>query len=264
MNLLLPPAPAPSPSLAPSLARLRVLRLDFRRAPAAVLAHALRSGFLPALETLGLVHCRLGDAGASELAEALTLSSTAPRQSRHLKCLDLAFNSIGAYGAQALARSCLPLPALEHLRLDGNPLGDAGVMCLVQALRPTPMCGCGGPDSKRGGVATAAGALHHGRVASAVAAAAGAAAPPALALDDTLFIPDRELLLLMVLPSCTAHSQAACVPTLNAAPKLRRLELRRVQLGRSAVLAMVQALCAGGAPELQNLVLGTRKSSSQP
>jgi hypothetical protein len=217
---------------------------------------------LPALETLGLVHCRLGDAGASELAEALTLSSTGPQQSHHLKCLDLAFNGISADGAQALARWCLPLPALEHLRLDGNPLGDAGVMYLVQTLQPTTMCGCGGPDSKRGGAANAAGALHHGRAASAVAAAAGAAAPPALALDDTLFIPDRELLLM--LHSCAAHSHDACVPMPTAAPKLRRLELRRVQLGRKGVLAMVQALLAGGAPELRGLVLGTRKSSSQP
>ena len=132
-------------------------------------------------------------------------------------------------------------------------------MYLVQALRPTTMCGCGGPDGKRGGAATAAGALHQGRAASAVAAAAGAAA---LALDDTLFIPDRELLLM--LHSCAAHSRAAGVPTPTAAPKLRRLELRRVQLGRKGVLAMVQALLAGGAPELRGLVLGTRKSSNQP
>lgn len=240
MNLLLPPAPAP----APSLARLRVLRLDFRRAPAAVLAHALRSGSLPALETLGLVHCRLGDAGAGELAEALAFAGAASSVHRTpgLKCLDLAFNGINADGARALARWCLPLPALEHLRLDGNPLGDAGAMCLVEALRPSA---CIGSSSKRGATtaaATAAGALHH--------AAAGAAAPPAL---DTLFIPDGELL-----HACGAgRGHHADGPA--SATKLRRLELRRVQLGRSAVRALVQALLAGGAPELRSLVLGTRE-----
>lgn len=214
--------PTPPPSR-----DLRVLRLDFRGTVAHVLPQALREGACPKLEALGLVHCRLGDAGVSELAHALALAT--PK----LRSLDLAFNGITAAGTEALARLCLggstssttTSSALEHLRLDGNPLTDAGVMCLAQVLKAS------------------AAAATRGGASKAAAGAAGAAATAAGGL-----IPETE-------SSSAALSGLPLPPPL----KLRTLELRRVEMGRDAVHALGQALLAGGAPRLLLLVLGTRK-----
>jgi hypothetical protein len=193
---------------------------------AAVLPVALASGACPQLEVLGLVHCKLADNGALELVRALALASPS-----RMRSLDLAFNGVGPQGAAAVARWCLgsaagpgcpaPLPLLEHLRLDGNPLGDAGLLSLVQALRQPRA-------AEATAAATAAGALY-------VAAAAPAAVTA---------IPETE---------CAASASSP------SAPSLRRLELRRVKLGRCAVQALAQALLAGVAPKLESLVLGTRE-----
>jgi len=87
-------------------------------------AKVVAAAKLPKLVSLDLSRAKIGDAGATALAELET----------KLVGLYLSDNAITAKGAQALARS----PATKGLRdlnLDRNPIGDAGLAALVETLR---------------------------------------------------------------------------------------------------------------------------------
>ena len=80
---------------------------------------------------LALWHMRVSDAGASALAAALG-RGVLPR----LKLLALANAAISDAGLVALAPALRRLPALENLRLYGNPFGDEGTTALVASPPP--------------------------------------------------------------------------------------------------------------------------------
>ena len=73
----------------------------------------------------------VGDAGASALAAALGRGAL-PR----LKGLCLGNAAIGDAGLVALAPALRRLPALVHLSLIGNPVGDVGLAALVAPPLP--------------------------------------------------------------------------------------------------------------------------------
>jgi hypothetical protein len=82
----------------------------------------------------------VGDAGASALAAALGRGAL-PR----LKILHLYNVAIGDAGLVALAPALRRRPALEHLRLYGNPFGDQGLAALVAP--PPPPAGALSPPT---------------------------------------------------------------------------------------------------------------------
>ena len=97
------------------------------------LAEKLCAGALPALISLVFMDMHVGDAGASALAAAFGRGAM-PR----LKAVCLSNTGIGAAGLVALGPALQWLPALEHLSLDYNPLGDEGIAALVA---PPPAAG---------------------------------------------------------------------------------------------------------------------------
>ena len=123
-------------SLGSVLPRLSMLSLEESSAGAAGpdgvqrLVEGLGAGALPSLTTLQLT-MRVGDAGASALAAALGRGAL-PR----LKTLSLNWAAIGDAGLVALAPALRRLPALEHLNLYNNPLGDEGLAALVAPPLP--------------------------------------------------------------------------------------------------------------------------------
>ena len=88
---------------------------------------------LSRLTTLRLCENKLGDAGVSRLASALTYA-TAPRLAEIAIC----FNEICEIGplAAALGNGCAPSLAL--LRLGGNRIGDGGGEAVAESLRGVP------------------------------------------------------------------------------------------------------------------------------
>ena len=108
------------------------------------LADKLGAGALPAVTLLRLGDMHVGDAGASALAAALGRGALS-----RLKHLHLHRAAIGDAGLVALAPALRRLPALEHLYLAGNPLGDEGIAALVA---PPPRAGA--PPPTTGGLAT--------------------------------------------------------------------------------------------------------------
>ena len=132
-------------SVLPELGGLHVLQ------PGAVpdgvqrLAEKLCAGALPALTILEFSSMHVGDAGASALAVAFGRGAM-PR----LKSLNLILSSIGDAGLVALTPALHKLPALEHLYLASNPLGDEGLAALVA---PPPAAGAppeGAPPTTTG------------------------------------------------------------------------------------------------------------------
>ena len=98
------------------------------------LAERLGSGALPAV-TWVAINIKVGEAGASALAAALGRGAL-PRLEHLL--LDNAVAAIGDTELAALAPALRRLPALEHLSLYRNPLGDEGLAALLEApLSPT-------------------------------------------------------------------------------------------------------------------------------
>ena len=106
------------------------------------LAERLSVGALPAVTILTL-SMHVGDAGASALAAALGRGAL-PR----LKTLALANAAITDAGLVALAPALRRRPALEHIGLMGNPLGEEGIIALVA---PPPPAGALSPPT--GGLA---------------------------------------------------------------------------------------------------------------
>ena len=96
------------------------------------LAEGLGAGALPAATMLQIIGMHVGDAGASELAAALGRGAL-PR----LKTLSLVNAAIGDAALVALAPTLRRLPALEHLSLSCNLLGDEGLAALVAPPPPT-------------------------------------------------------------------------------------------------------------------------------
>jgi hypothetical protein len=103
------------------------------------LAEGLGAGALPAVTMLQIIGMHVGDAGTSELAAALGRGAL-PR----LKTLKLYNAAIGDAALVALAPTLRRLPALEHLSLWGNPLGDEGLAALVA---PPPPAGAPPPPT---------------------------------------------------------------------------------------------------------------------
>ena len=104
------------------------------------LAERLGAGALPAVTLLCLDGMYVVDAGASALAAALGRGAM-PR----LKILGLNSAAIGDVGLVALAPALRRLPALKHLRLNGNPFGDEGLAALVAP--PPPPAGAPPPPT---------------------------------------------------------------------------------------------------------------------
>ena len=96
------------------------------------LAEKLGAGALPGLTMLSLC-MPVGDAGALALAAALGRGAL-PR----LRMLYLVDADIGDAGLAALATALRRRPALGHLHLTFNPLGDEGLAALVA---PPPLAG---------------------------------------------------------------------------------------------------------------------------
>ena len=113
-------------SVLPALERLTLQSL-LHAGPEGVqrLAERLGAGALPAVTWLRL-SMHVGDAGASALAAALGRGAMP-----QLKRLVLTNVGITDAGLVALAPALRRLPALEHLKLNYNPLGDEGLAALV-------------------------------------------------------------------------------------------------------------------------------------
>ena len=95
------------------------------------LAERLGAGALPAVTYLTL-SLHVGDAGASALASALGRGAL-----RRLEFLNLTYAAIGDAGLVALAPALRRrIPALSHLSLIGNPVGDEGLAALVAPPLP--------------------------------------------------------------------------------------------------------------------------------
>ena len=107
------------------------------------LAAGLGAGALPAVAELRIVGTHVGDAGATALAAALGQGAL-PR----LKTFSLSNAAIGDAGLVALAPALRRRPALEFLRLYGNPIGDEGLAALVAPPPPA-----GAPPPTTGGLA---------------------------------------------------------------------------------------------------------------
>ena len=118
-------------SLLPALERLHIRYSAVAHDGVQRLAEGLGAGALPAVTSFALANMHVGDAGATALAAALGRGAL-PR----LKILILCDAAIGNAGLVALAPALRRLPALEHLDLEGNPLGDEGLAAFVAPPPP--------------------------------------------------------------------------------------------------------------------------------
>ena len=135
-------------SVLPALAKLCFIDngLFFNDSPGAAgldgvqrLADGLGAGALPAVTRLHIGYMHVGDAGAEALAAALGRGAL-PR----LEILALTGAGISDAALVALAPALRRLPALERLRLGGNPFGDEGLAAL---LAPPPPAGTPPPPA---------------------------------------------------------------------------------------------------------------------
>lgn len=104
--------------------QLESLDLGHNQLDAESLRGMARAPVWQSLRELALTDCLLDDAAVVALAEI----EEAPR----LRVLRLAYNAIGATGAEALARWPV-LGGLHHVDLHDNVLGDAGVIALARS-----------------------------------------------------------------------------------------------------------------------------------
>lgn len=95
---------------------------------AAALAHA---GVFRALAELDLTACRVGNAGAEQIAQAMRATTHG-----NLLRIVLCDNEIGSAGAVALADVLAQAPNCELLDLAENLVGDAGAVALASACHP--------------------------------------------------------------------------------------------------------------------------------
>eukprot|EP00964_Phaeocystis_antarctica_P034219 scaffold19439_cov56-Phaeocystis_antarctica.AAC.1 len=130
-------------SVLPALERLHIRHSAAAHDGVQRLAEGLGAGALPALNTFAFASVHVGDAGASALAAALGRGAL-PR----LKILNLSGAAITDAGLVALAPALRRRPALEHIGLMGNPLGEEGIIALVA---PPPPAGALSPPT--GGLA---------------------------------------------------------------------------------------------------------------
>ena len=91
-----------------------------------------RARALPTVTTFSLDNVHVSDAGASAFAAALSRGALL-----RLMGLELCSAALSDAGLVALAPALRRLPALEHLELRHNPLGDEGLAALV-APPPLP------------------------------------------------------------------------------------------------------------------------------
>ena len=128
-------------SVLPALEELLLADWSVAAGPDGVqrLLEGLGAGALPAVATLFIWGMHVGDAGAEALAAALGRGAL-PR----LKFLSLDNAAIGDAGLVALAPALRRWPALKHLYLGGNPLGDEGLAALVA---PPPLTGAPPPTT---------------------------------------------------------------------------------------------------------------------
>lgn len=98
-------------------------------------SHAVTSGALPRLVRIFLSHNRIGDVGLTSFSQACRTSRTL----RYLKHLDLCHNQIFDEGMKSFASSIASgaFPDLQVLLLDSNGIGDAGLIALSDALKPS-------------------------------------------------------------------------------------------------------------------------------
>ena len=107
------------------------------------LAAGLGAGALPVVFNFFLHNLHMGDAGASALAAALGRGAL-----QRLSVICLSKAAITDAGMVALAPALRRLPALDHLDLERNPIGDEGLAALVA---PPPPAGALPPPT--GGLA---------------------------------------------------------------------------------------------------------------
>ena len=120
-------------SVLPALVKLSLIEISGPAGPDGMqrLAEGLGAGALPALRYICVRRMHVSDAGASALAAALGRGAL-PR----LKTLSLWVAGISDARLVALAPALRRLPALETLRLKGNPLGDEGLAALLAPPSP--------------------------------------------------------------------------------------------------------------------------------
>ena len=124
---------------------LEVLGIDVNATPSAAwlalgttgydgvlrLAEGLGAGALPTVTRFCLDNVHVSDAGASALAAALSRGALL-----RLVLLELNHAALSDAGLVAFAPALRRLPALEHLDLMQNPLGDEGLAALVAPPLP--------------------------------------------------------------------------------------------------------------------------------
>ena len=91
------------------------------------IARALSSNTYTILEKLNLEADRIGDKGASALAEMLL-------HNKSLKALNLKITSLTTYGVCEIAGALCSNTVLEELNLEANPIGDEAVTALAEMV----------------------------------------------------------------------------------------------------------------------------------
>lgn len=201
-----------------SILGLVELRLAFNHIGPRGAGTLARAGALEGVEVLELEANDLGERGALALAEASWLGE--------VRALNLIQNGIGSRGVEALLGRGR-LARLERLILDRNPLGSRGAIdALIEALRVAPLRrlelrGCEIEDEH-------------------VEVLAGSGALAELERLDLSRNPEL--------------SDRAARALASRAPQLRELSVARTDIGRQALLDLVER----GLPRLERLVIAAK------